>query len=83
MSGAGAGLAARADLAIFGDVLPKQVRLFIVNRQGFICTELTKFWFRKEAAFPPPSAEPKGLRSSAIYYSNFVFIETWVCNGFL
>src|SRR5437867_10596391 len=50
MSCAGAGLSARADLTIFGDVFPKQICLFIVNRQSLICTELTKFRFGKEAA---------------------------------
>ena len=52
MSGAGAGLAARTDRAIFGHVFPQQICLFVVNRQSFICTELTKFRLGKEAAFP-------------------------------
>ena len=50
--GAGTGLAARANLTVFGNVLPKQIRLFVVDKQSLICTKLTKFWFRKEAAFP-------------------------------
>jgi len=48
---AGAGLTARADIAIFGDIFSEKVCLFIVNGQGFICTELTKFGLGKEAAF--------------------------------
>jgi hypothetical protein len=62
--GAGAGLAARADLAIFGDVLPKQVCLFVVDHQRLICTELTKFWFRKEAAV---TASFRGTEWSSIF----------------
>ena len=58
MSCTGAGLAAWADLAIFSDVLPKQICLFIVNRQRLICTELTNFWLRKEAAFAAAFREP-------------------------
>src|SRR5688572_2189402 len=45
MSRTGAGLAPGTDRAIFGDVLPKQICLFIVNYQCLISTELTKFWF--------------------------------------
>lgn len=47
--GAGARLAARANLSIFRDILPKDVCLFIVDAQGFICAELTKFGLGKEA----------------------------------
>lgn len=43
-------LAARADLAIFGDVLPKHVSFLVINCQGLICTELTEFGLRKETA---------------------------------
>ncbi len=50
MAGARAGLAAWADLAIFRDIAAEQVCLLIVNGQGLICTELTKFGLRKEAA---------------------------------
>src|SRR5512138_756945 len=49
--GAGARLAARADLAIFGDVLAQQVGLFVIDHQGLICTKLTEFGLGKEAAF--------------------------------
>src|SRR6266545_567223 len=51
VSGAGAGLTARTDRAIFGHILPKQICLFVVNCQRFICAELTKFRLGKEAAF--------------------------------
>jgi len=47
---AGTGLAARADAAFVGNLLSKQVGLFIVNCQGFVCAELTKFGLGKEAA---------------------------------
>src|SRR5215208_1746283 len=60
MSCAGASLAARADFAIFGDVLPKQVCLFVVNRQSLVCAELTKFGFGKEAAFSASFCGPEG-----------------------
>lgn len=49
---AGACLAARSDFAVLSDVLPEQVCFFVVNRQGLICAELTKFGLGKEAAFP-------------------------------
>src|SRR6188474_2086624 len=52
MSGAGAGLAAGADRAIFGHILPKYICLFVVNHQRFISAELTKFGLGKEATFP-------------------------------
>jgi hypothetical protein len=52
VSGAGAGLAARTDRTVFGDVLAKHICLLVVNRQCLIGTELTKFRFGKEAAFP-------------------------------
>jgi len=51
VTGTGTGLAARADLSILGDVAAQQVGLFIVNCQGFVCTKLTGFGLRKEAAF--------------------------------
>jgi len=51
MSGAGASLAAWADLAIFSDIFPEQVSFFVINDQCFICTKLTKFRLCKEAAF--------------------------------
>jgi hypothetical protein len=51
MSRAGARLAAWADLAVLGNVAAEQVRLFIVNCQGFVCTKLTGFGLCKEAAF--------------------------------
>src|SRR5512145_2942726 len=51
MSCAGTSLAAGTDRAVFSDILPKQVCLLIVNCQRFICAELTKFRFCKEAAF--------------------------------
>jgi hypothetical protein len=60
VSGAGAGLAAWTDGTVFGDVLPKQVCLFIVNCQSLICAELTKFWFRKEAALPAALRRTEG-----------------------
>jgi len=51
-----ASLAARADLAIFRDVLPEQIGFFIVNCQRLVCAKLTKFGLRKEAAFAPFTA---------------------------
>ena len=68
-------LATRADLAIFGDVAAEQVRLFIVNCQGFICTELAEFGLRKEAAISAAFFGPL-LWSSIIRhcYSNLVHI---------
>jgi hypothetical protein len=62
--GACPGLAARADLAVFGNVLPKQVCFFVVNQQRLVCTELTKFWFRKEAAL---AASFRGTEGSSIF----------------
>jgi hypothetical protein len=50
MPGARAGLAARPDLAVFGDILPKQVGLLVINSQSLVCAELTKFGLGKEAA---------------------------------
>ena len=47
---AGAGLAAWADVALFGNILSEKVGLFVVNGQGLICTKLTKFGLGKEAA---------------------------------
>ena len=67
-----ASLAARADLAILGDIAAEQVRLFVVNCQCFVCTELAGFGLCKEAAF---SCAPWGLRSSAIRFSNFLAYE--------
>jgi len=46
-----AGLAAWADIAFLGYIFSEKVGLFIVNRQSFICAELTKFGLGKEAAF--------------------------------
>jgi hypothetical protein len=60
MSGAGAGLAARTDRAIFGDVLPKHICLFVVNCQCLISTELTNFWFCKEATFSATFCRTEG-----------------------
>jgi hypothetical protein len=45
------GLAARADLAIFGDIFPKHVCFLVINCQRLICTELTKLGLCKEATF--------------------------------
>jgi len=45
-----ASLAARADVAFFSDVFSEKVGLFVVNRQGFIRAELTKFGLGKETA---------------------------------
>jgi len=39
VAGAGAGLAARADFAILGDVAAQQVGFFIVDCQGFVRAE--------------------------------------------
>jgi hypothetical protein len=50
VSGACAGLAARANLAIFGDVAAEQVRLFVVNGQRLVGAELTEFGLGEEAA---------------------------------
>ena len=55
-------LSAGADLAVFGDVLPKHISFLVVNRQGFICTELTEFGLRKKAAVAASFWSP--LRSS-------------------
>jgi hypothetical protein len=46
----GARLAAWADFAVFGDVLPKHICFLVVNGQSLICTELTKFGLREKAA---------------------------------
>jgi hypothetical protein len=45
-----AGLAARADLSIFGDILSEQIGLLVIDRQGFVRAELTEFWLGKESA---------------------------------
>ena len=63
VSGARTGLAARADFAIFGNVLPKHIGFLIVNRQGLICAELTKLGLCEEATFAATFACPL-LRSS-------------------
>src|SRR5687768_5073358 len=47
----GSCLTARTDLAVFRNVFPQYVCLLIVNCEGLICTELTKFGLGKEAAF--------------------------------
>src|SRR5512141_2381956 len=52
------GLAARADRAIFGDVLPKHIGFFVVNRQSLICTKLTKLGLCEEATFAAAFTEP-------------------------
>ena len=57
-------LAARTDLAVLGDVLSEQVRLFVVNRERLIRAELTKFGLGKEAAL---SAALCSFRCSSIY----------------
>ena len=48
--GAGAGLAARAQVAFFGHVLAEKVDLFIVDGQGLIGAELAELGFRKKFA---------------------------------
>ena|SRR5215212_8990570 len=58
VSGARTSLAARADFAIFGNVLPKNICLFVVNRQGLICAELTKLGLCEEATFAAAFACP-------------------------
>jgi hypothetical protein len=60
VSGARTGLAARADLAIFGNVLPKHIGFLIVNRQGLICAELTKLGLCEEATLAAAFACPLG-----------------------
>src|SRR5262245_24423324 len=45
-----ASLAAGADVAFFGNIFSEKVGLFVVNGQGFICAELTKFGLGKKAA---------------------------------
>jgi hypothetical protein len=45
-----ASLAARADVAFFSNIFSEKVGLFVVNCQGFICAELTKFGLGKKAA---------------------------------
>src|SRR5512141_2683830 len=57
------GLAARADLAIFGDVFPKHVGFLVIDCQCLICTELTKLGLGKETTFAAAFACPL-LRSS-------------------
>jgi hypothetical protein len=44
------GLAARADVAFFGNVFSEKVGLLVVNCQGLVCAELTELGLRKEAA---------------------------------
>jgi len=46
-----AGLAPWADVAFLGNIFSEKVGLLVVNRQSFICAELTKFGLGKEAAF--------------------------------
>ena len=48
--GAGAGLAARAQVAVFGHVLAKQVNFFVIDGQGLVGAELAELGFRKEFA---------------------------------
>ncbi len=43
VTGAGAGLAARADLALVGDEAPEQVHFFVVNHQLLVSAKLTEF----------------------------------------
>ncbi len=53
--GAGTGLAARAQVAIFCHILAQKVDFFVVNGQGFVGAELAELGFRKEfaiSAFP-------------------------------
>ena len=50
MAGTGACLAAWANFAVFGNVLPKHICFLVVNGQSLICTELTKFGLREKAA---------------------------------
>src|SRR5512142_857976 len=50
-----AGLAAWADLAIFGDIFPKQICFLVINCQCLIGTELTKLGLCKEAALTASS----------------------------
>jgi len=66
-----AGLAARADLAIFGDVLPEKIGFFIVNRQCLVCAKLTEFWLRKEAALTSFTTAFAALLPFAICVSIF------------
>src|SRR5262245_37402744 len=51
MFGAGARLAARADVTFISDIFSEKVSLFIVDGQGLICTELAELGLGKEAAF--------------------------------
>ena len=64
-----ASLAARADLAILGDIAAEQVRLFVVNCQCFVCTELAGFGLCKEAAFSAGFLRPLG---SSIFSHSFL-----------
>ena len=73
MTGARAGLAAWADLAIFCDVASKQVCLLVVNGQRFVCAELTKFGLGKEAAFAATFLSPFG---SSIF--SHLLLQFWL-----
>ena len=50
MLGAGAGLAAWADLAFFGDVFAQQVGLLVVDLQHFVGAKLAELGFGEELA---------------------------------
>ena len=45
-----ASLPARTNLAVFVDVFSEQVSFLVINREGLVSAELTKFGFGKEAA---------------------------------
>lgn len=48
--GTGAGLAARADLAVFRYIFAKQVNLLIFNDQQLVCAKLTKLGLGEKPA---------------------------------
>ncbi len=51
MFGTGASLPARANLSLFSDQTPEDIRLFIVYGQMLVCTKLTYFRSSKIPAF--------------------------------
>lgn len=51
MFGAGAGLAARANFAVFGDVFAEDVYLFVFDDESLIRAKLAKLWLGEEPAF--------------------------------
>ena len=81
MTRTGARLAAGADLAIFGDVLPKHISFLVVNCQRLIRAELTEFGLREKAAIAASFGSSLGSSIFSHLLLQFLSIQKPVCRA--